>query len=87
VWQCRRCRRQSGVRAGTVMADSRIGLLPWFRLVELVIRQPDVSLATLAERTGIRRRQTLRRMVNAVRQAMDSPDSGRRLAGLDQLCG
>jgi Transposase zinc-ribbon domain len=37
VWQCDECRRQSGLRTGTVMERSRVSLLAWFGTIECVI--------------------------------------------------
>ncbi len=83
VWQCGKCRRQVGTRTGTIMEGSRIGVLSWFRAVELMVKNPSASMADLVAVTKIGRQGTIRKMLGKIRQAMNSPDRSRLLAGLD----
>ena len=85
VWQCRTCRRQSGIRATTVMERSRVGLLSWFCAIEALLKDPMMSTMELSVVTGIRRHGTVRRMAGKIRRAMDSPQRSDLLARLDQV--
>lgn len=85
TWQCHACRRQTSLRAGTVMAGSHVGLLAWFRAIHLLVKNPETSISQLGEATGIPRQGTLRRMATEIRFAIQSSDSTGKLAGLDVL--
>lgn len=80
--QCQRCRRQSGLRAGTVAARSRLPLTVWFAAMVIVLEEPTIAAAELARRTGIRRPATAQTMLNRIRAALAADDADRRLAGL-----
>jgi transposase-like protein len=82
-WQCRECRRQLGLRSRTVMARSPVPLQTWFCLIAAILHDRQVSTDALCRVTGIRREKTVREMAKRVRDALDSPDAERLLAGLD----
>jgi len=71
-WRCGGCGRQLGLRAGTLMAGSRLPAAPWFAAIGLLMRSPRASTAELGEATGIRRDGTLRKMARAIRGAVGS---------------
>jgi len=85
AWQCAGCRRQSGLREGTVMHRSALPLLVWFRAIAALLAAPNISNVALAERAGINRGATARQVAARIRRALAAEDGGRRLAGLDQF--
>ena len=85
--QCTACRRQVGVRDGTVMANSHVSLPEWFRAIERLVHQPDAKPAEVARAAGIARRETAGRMAKKIRDALASPEASQRLAGLDEVFG
>ena len=80
--QCQRCRRQTGLRAGTVMACSGLPLTVWFAAMVIVLEEPTIAAVELARRTRIRRLATAQTMLNRIRAALPANDANRRLAGL-----
>ncbi|MCH8830596.1 MAG: transposase [Planctomycetes bacterium] len=85
AYECKECRRQSGLRAGTVMARSGIPLITWFRAIGAILMNPTVSTAELGKATGIDREGTIRRIARRIREAMALPDASTRLMGLDRV--
>ena len=83
VWQCDECRRQTGLRAGTILERSRVSLLAWFCTIEGVIADPNAPLAVLAAAGGLGRLTPVRTMVRRIREALASSAASDRLAGLD----
>jgi len=83
-WECRRCKRQCGYRAGTVIARSPLPLRQWFDAVRLVLWRPQVDALVLAEFIGIERLTTVREMVHRIRAALERPQPGPELVGLDR---
>ncbi len=84
-WQCASCRRQFGLRTGTVMAGSSLSLRTWFGAIRLVL-QTAIPVRTLATELGIRRHATARKLRTRIRAALHSPDSSGLLAGLEGVC-
>jgi transposase-like protein len=82
-WQCRQCRRQASARSGTVMERSSLSLGVWFAAMGAILQDRQISTAALREITGIRREKTVRALAERIRQALDSADAVRLLAGLD----
>jgi hypothetical protein len=83
VWQCVGCRKQVSLRAGTLLASSRIGLRNWFQLIEAVLRDPQASITQLAAASGLDRRGTVRKLADRIREPLAGPDASQLLAGLD----
>lgn len=83
AWECSRCKLQTGLRSGTVMARSAIPLWCWFEAIRLIYWQPTISVADLAAKVGARRLATMRSLASKVRQAMADNDASAKLAGLD----
>ena len=85
-WECAGCGCQTGVRHGTVMADSPIPLNKWFTAIWLLLWRPAISNAELASTLGIARLMTVRSMAARIRAAMAAANAGDLLAGLDAYC-
>ncbi|MBC8867947.1 MAG: hypothetical protein H8E44_00945 [Planctomycetes bacterium] len=82
-WECAGCGCQTGLRQGTVMADSPIPLTRWFNAIWLILGRPRVSTTELVSTLGITRIMTVRNMANKIRAAMNAEDASDLLAGLD----
>jgi len=82
-WQCRHCRRQVSARSGTVLARSRLPFRVWFAAIAAILRDRNISTEALCDITGVRREKTVRAVAERIRQAIDSPEAERLLAGLD----
>jgi len=85
VWQCRKCRRQVGPRSGTVCECSPLPVHMWFAAIAAIFENWSIGTDALAEMIGIRREKTVRAMAQRIREACESLDSERLLAGLDTL--
>jgi len=83
-WECKGCKLQMGLRAGTVMARSPLTLLQWFEAIRWLLWKPTISLAELTEKIGLQRSATVRKIAGRIREAMSSEDASELLAGLDQ---
>jgi transposase-like protein len=83
-WQCGHCRRQVGLRCGTVLANSLLPLLVWFRAIREMLLNPACSTAELAGKLGLRRFATVRNLQRKIHAVLDAPGRTNLLAGLDQ---
>ena len=85
TWQCARCRRQSGLRAGTVMANSPLPLSVWFGAIWQILIDPVTSVKELARAAKITRPNTAGDVADKIRAALGSPNATLLLAGLNEL--
>lgn len=84
MWECGKCRKQFGLRSGTVMADSALSLFTWSEAIRLMLWRPTIGAAELAEKIGLKRIATVRKMMAKIRTALAAEDASERLAGLDR---
>ena len=71
VLQCKKCRRDISITAGTVFGDSRIPLRLWFQALWLVVSQKSgVSALGLSHALGIKRQMTGWYLLKRIRAAM-----------------
>lgn len=84
-WECRNCRTQTGVRHGTVMAQSKLPLRIWFHAIDLVAHVRPMTGTELAQQVGIDRVATAIRMQTTVRAALLTEDTDRLLAGIQHV--
>ncbi|MEX2142014.1 MAG: IS1595 family transposase [Pirellulales bacterium] len=84
VWECGGCKSQVGLRAGTVMAGSRLSLMVWFEAIRWLLWAPTISASELGHKLGIQRLTTVRKMAAKIRAAMADDQATEMLAGLDE---
>jgi len=85
TWECAECGRQTGIRAGTVAADSPLPLRTWFRAIELLLWNPAMGTTELAMYLGVSRATTVRSIAKRIRTALSDERASELLAGLDRL--
>jgi hypothetical protein len=82
-WECGGCKRQTGLRAGTVAASSPVPLVIWFAAIRLLLWNPCMGTTELGMQLGINRATTVRSMTKRINAAMVAENSTGLLAGLD----
>lgn len=82
-WECAQCKRQTGLRVGTVAADSPLPLVTWFTAIRLLLWQPTMGTTELGLRLGISRSTTVRSIAHRILGALAQENSSDLLAGLD----
>jgi len=81
LYQCRRCRRQTSVTAGTILQDTRKPLVMWFRAMWYVTSQKNGASALGLQRVlGLGSYETAWTWLHKLRRAMVRP-------GRDRLSG
>jgi transposase-like protein len=71
LYECRECRTQVSVTAGTVMHRSKLSLLIWFQVIHLLVsNDKEWTASSLAEQLGINYR-TARLILNKLKWALD----------------
>ncbi len=77
VLRCRKCRRDTGLTVGTVMARSHTPLSVWFWSAYLVSSQtPGVSAVQLRRQLGLSRYQTAFQILHRAPRGDGAPGSG-----------
>lgn len=83
--QCRACRRQTSVTAGTALDRTRLPLPLWFAAAYLVTTHtPGFSALQLQRQLGLARYETAWTMLHKLRRAMVRPERD-RLSGTVEL--
>jgi transposase-like protein len=83
--QCRSCRRQSSVTAGTVMHGTHVSLRDWFWAAYLVTTHtPGFSALQLQRYLGLNRYETAWIMLQKLRRAMVRPERD-RISGIVEV--
>ena len=86
LFDCKRCRHQTRVTAGTVFHKTRTPLVKWYWLLyHMAMAKVGVSVAEMQRLLEIPDYKTAWLMAHKVRQAMADRDAGYRLAGLLEL--
>jgi transposase-like protein len=81
TWQCRSCRKQTTVTAGTVLHRSKLPLTAWFTAAYLMTSlKPGISALQLQAQLGLSRFETAWFLLHKLRRAMVNPDRS-KLAG------
>ncbi|HEY8528449.1 MAG TPA: IS1595 family transposase [Paenibacillaceae bacterium] len=87
LYECRRCRHQTTLSAGTVMAGSRTPPGKWLLAMWLVSRVPDgISARQLQPLLGVTYK-TAFSMLRKIRSVITQADNGRPLTGRVQAIG
>ena len=78
LYQCRSCRRQTSVTAGTIFQDTRKPLVMWFRAMWYVTSQKNGASALGLQRVlGLGSYETAWTWLHKLRRAMIRPDRDR----------
>src|SRR6202166_2883127 len=78
ILRCRKCRRDTGLTVGTVMARSHTPLSVWFWSAYLVSSQtPGMSAVQLQRQLGLSRYETAFQILHKLRAGMVRPDRDR----------
>lgn len=88
VRQCRKCRRQMRVRAGTIFENSKTPVLKWLRAVYFVMQgKRGVSALELMRHLGMNSYGTVWAMLHKIREALRQRDDAYKLKGQLELDG
>ena len=86
LYQCKSCRYQASVTAGTVFHKTRTPLTKWFWMIWLMGRQKSgISMKSLQRMLEIKTYKTVWTMGHKIRTALAERDAGYKLAGLIEM--
>jgi transposase-like protein len=86
LYQCKSCKYQVSVTAGTIFHKTRTPLRKWFWMIFLMGNQKSgVSMMSIQKMLSINKYQTVWTMGHKIRHAMSKRDSHYKLAGLVEM--
>lgn len=86
LYECKACRYQVSLTAGTVFHGTRTSLRKWFWIIFLMARpKSGVSMLSLQRMLKIKSYKTVWMMGHKIRKAMAARDSHYKLAGLVEM--
>lgn len=84
--QCKDCRKQVSLTAGTIFHKTRVPLLKWFMLIyRMATSKTGVSINEMKKELEIRDYKTVWVMAHKIRKAMSDRDARYTLSGLVEL--
>lgn len=84
--QCKACKHQTSVTAGTIFHKTRTPLVKWFWAIFLMTRQKGgISARALRKLLDIKSYQTIWTMCHKIRKAMQDRDANYQLGGLIEM--
>jgi hypothetical protein len=86
LYQCKSCRRQVSLTAGTIFHKTRVSLLKWFMLIHrMASSKTGVSINEMRRELEIKDYKTVWVMAHKIRKAMADRDARYSLCGLVEL--
>lgn len=86
LYQCKGCKYQASVTAGTIFHKTRTPIMKWFWAIFLMTRQKSgVSAKGLQRMLGLKRYSTAWLMTHKIREAMEDRDKKYKLSGLIEM--
>ena len=86
LYQCKKCRRQVSLTAGTIFHKTRVPLLKWFMLIHrMASSKTGVSISEMRRELEIKDYKTVWVMAHKIRKAMADRDARYTLSGLVEL--
>lgn len=83
LYQCKKCKYQASVTAGTIFHKTRTSLVQWFWIVFIMTRQKSgVSMLSLQGMLGVKSYKTVWTMCHKIRKAMADQDGQHQWTGL-----
>ena len=88
VRQCKDCKQQIRLRAGTIMHRSHLSLLTWLRAIYLITSgKRGISALELQRHLGLSRYGTALNLTKKIRRALWQRDQGKKLKGVVEFDG
>jgi ribosomal protein L37AE/L43A len=82
IWLCRNCRTSKSLKSGTVMENTNLPLLLWFRAIALIsMTKKSISSKELQRQLGLKRYQPAWELSHKIRAAMGKRDEDYWLEG------
>jgi transposase-like protein len=86
LFDCKKCRFQTSLTAGTIFHGTRVPLVKWYWLLyHMAMDKVGVSVAEMQRLLGIGQYRTAWLMAHKIRKAMADRDAGYSLAGLIEM--
>ena len=86
LFDCKKCRYQASITAGTIFHKTRVPILKWYWLIyHMAMDKVGVSICEMQRILGIGQYRTAWLMAHKVRKAMTERDSQYSLAGLVEM--
>jgi transposase-like protein len=81
-WECTNCHARQTLKSGTVMENTNLSLLAWFRAIALFVNtKKSISAKELQRQLGLKRYQPAWELSHKIRKAMGKRDENYQLAG------
>ena len=85
-YECKKCRRRTSLRSGTVMQNSNLSFLIWYKTMFLMsVTKKGFSTNEIQKQLGLKRYEPVWAMVHKLRKAMGNRDAKHTLEGMIEM--
>lgn len=85
-YECKKCRKRMTLKSGTIMQDSNLSFLTWYKTMFLLsATKKDFSSKEIQKQLGLKRYEPVWAMVHKLRKAMGNRDDRYALEGMIEL--
>lgn len=85
-YECKACRSRTSLRRGTIMQDSNLSFLVWYKTMFLMsVTKKGFSSKEIQKQLGLKRYEPVWAMVHKLRKAMGNRDSRYTLEGMIEM--
>ncbi len=86
TWQCKKCYSRKSLKSGTIMENTKLPLLIWFRTIALIsMTKKGISTLALQKQLGLKRYEPVWEMVHKIRNSMGKRDDDYWLDGTIEI--
>lgn len=75
MYQCKECSFRTSLRSGTVMENSKLSFLTWYKTIFLLATKKDISCKDIQKQLNLKRYEPVWTMVHKLRKAMEKGDN------------
>ena len=82
-YECKKCRSRTSLKSGTIMENSNLSFLIWYKTMFLMsVTKKGFSAKEIQKQLGLKRYEPVRAMVHKLRKAMGNRDAKYTLEGM-----
>lgn len=86
TYQCKKCKKRTSLRSGTIMQSSNLSFLTWYKAMFLMsATKKGFSAKEIQRQLGLKRYEPVWAMVHKLRKAMGNRDARYTLEGMIEL--
>lgn len=85
VYQCKKCSFRTSLRSGTIMENSKLPFLTWYKVMFLLATKKDISCKEIQRQLNLKRYEPVWTMVHKLKKLMEEKNDSSLLTHLIEI--